>query len=102
MSWVRYLVRSHTLVSPSADSRWAVVSHWRKYVYEELVNHLRVLGQPRKSVVGLTDRPDIAIAVYRGRKTITQQQQQQHKDINACANSTDVFFSLILYYRRTV
>ena len=30
----------------------------------------------RKSVVRLTDRPDMTLDVYRGRKT-TQQQQQQ-------------------------
>ena len=32
---------------------------------------------PRKSVVRLTDRPDMILDVYRGRKTITQQQQFQ-------------------------
>ena len=31
---------------------------------------------PRKSVVRLTDRPDMTLDVYRGRKTTTQQQQQ--------------------------
>ena len=31
---------------------------------------------PRKSVVRLTDRPDMTLDVYRGRKTITRQQQQ--------------------------
>ena len=29
-----------------------------------------------KSVVRLTDRPDMTLDVYRGRKTTTQQQQQ--------------------------
>ena len=33
---------------------------------------------PRKSVVRLTDRPDMTLDVYRGRKTTMQQQQQQH------------------------
>ena len=64
----------NTFVSPSADSRRAVVSYWRKYVHEVLVNRLRGLSLPRKSVVRLTDRPDITISVYRGRKTTTQQQ----------------------------
>ena len=32
---------------------------------------------PRKSVVRLTDRPDMTLDVYRGRKTKMQQQQQQ-------------------------
>ena len=44
-------VWSHTLVSPFADSRGAVVSYWRKYVHEVLVNCLAGLSLPRKSVV---------------------------------------------------
>ena len=66
-SWVRYPVWQHTFVSPSAFSRRAVVSYWRKYVHEVLVNHLGGLSLPRKSVVRLTDRPDMTIDVYRGR-----------------------------------
>ena len=68
---VRHPVWAHTFVSPSADSRGTVVSYWRKYVHEVLVNRL-----PRKSVVRLTDRHDMALDVYRGRKATTQQQQQ--------------------------
>ena len=67
----------HTFVSPSADSRETVVSYWRKYVHEVLVNRLGSLSLPRKSVVRLYDRPDMTLDVYRGRKTTTQQQQQQ-------------------------
>ena len=63
-------------VSPSTDSRVAVVSYWRKYVYEVLVNCLGGLSLPRKSVVRLTDHPDMTLDVYHGRKTTTQQQQQ--------------------------
>ena len=63
-------------VSPSADSRGAVVSYWRKYVHEVLVNRLGGLSLPRKSVVRLTDRPEMTLDVYRGRKLTTQQQQQ--------------------------
>ena len=63
----------HTFVSPSAFSRRAVVSYWRKYVHEELVNRLGGLSLPRKSVVRLTDRPDMTLDVYRGRKTTIQQ-----------------------------
>ena len=63
--------------SPSAFSRRAVVSYWRKYMYvhEVLVNRLGGLSLPRKSVVRLTDRPDMTLDVYRGRKTTMQQQQ---------------------------
>ena len=73
-SWVRYPVWQHTFVSPSAFSRRAVVSYWRKYVHEVLVNRLGGLCLPRKSVVRLTDRPDMTLDVYRGRKTTMQQQ----------------------------
>ena len=45
-------------------------------MHEVLANRLGGLSLPRKSVVRLTDRPDLTLDVYRGRKT-TQQQQQQ-------------------------
>ena len=57
--------------------RRAVVSYWRKYVHEVLVNRLGDLSLPRKSVVRLTDRPDMTLDVYRGRKTTIQQQHVQ-------------------------
>ena len=65
----------HTFVSPSVFSRKAVVSYWRKYVHEVLVNCLGGLSLPRKSVVKLTDHPDMTLDVYRGRKTTIHQQQ---------------------------
>ena len=40
---------------------------------------------PRKSVVRLTDRPDMTLDVYRGRKT-TMQQQQQQPTSSTCPN----------------
>ena len=69
-------VWQHTFVSPSAFSRRAVVSYWRKYVHEVLVNRLGGLSLPRKSVVRLTDCPDMTLDVYRRRKTTMQQQHQ--------------------------
>ena len=39
-----------------------------------LVNRLGSLSLPKKSVVRLTDRPDMTLDVYRGRKTTMQQQ----------------------------
>ena len=72
-SWVRYPIWPHIFVSPSADSRGAVLSYWRKYVHEILVNRLGGLSLPRKSVVRLTDRPDMTLDFYHGRKTTTQQ-----------------------------
>ena len=48
-------------------------------MHEVLVNRLEGLSLPRKSVVRLTDRPDMTVDVYRGRKTTIQQQQQQQQ-----------------------
>ena len=41
-------------------------------MHEVLVNRLEGLSLPRKSVVRLTDRPDMTLDVYRGRKTTMQ------------------------------
>ena len=43
-------------------------------MHKVLVNRLGGLSLPRKSVVRLTDRPDMTLDVYRGRKTTIQQQ----------------------------
>ena len=42
-------------------------------MHEVLVNRLGGLSLPRKSVVRLTDRPDMTLDVYRGRKITIQQ-----------------------------
>ena len=42
-------------------------------MHEVLVNRLGGLSLPRKSVVRLTDRPDMTLDVYNGRKTTKQQ-----------------------------
>ena len=42
-------------------------------MHEVLVNRLGGLSLPRKSVVRLTDRPDMTLDVYRVRKTTMQQ-----------------------------
>ena len=44
-------------------------------MHEVLVNRLGGLSLPRKTAVRLTDRPDMTLDVYRGRKTTIQQQQ---------------------------
>ena len=41
-------------------------------MHKVLVNRLGGLSLPRKSVVRLTDRPDMTLDVYRGRKTTKQ------------------------------
>ena len=42
-------------------------------MHEVLVNRLGGVSLPRKSVVRLTDRPDMTLDVYCGRKTTIQQ-----------------------------
>ena len=99
-SWVRYPVWPHTFVSPSADSTGAVVSYRRKYVHEVLVNRLGGLSLPRKSVFKLTDRPDMILDVYRGRKTTTQHNNHKPESNLKCVISFCsvclAFFSLKL------
>ena len=41
-------------------------------MHEVLVKRLGGLSLPSKSVVRLTDRPDMTLDVYRGRKTTTK------------------------------
>ena len=43
-------------------------------MHEVLINRLGGLSLPRKSVDWLTDRPDMTLDVYCGRKTTIQQQ----------------------------
>ena len=45
-------------------------------MHEVLVNRLGGLSLPRKSVVRLTDRPDMTLDVYRGRKTTMKQNEK--------------------------
>ena len=41
-------------------------------MHEVLVNHIGGISLPKKGVVRLTDRPDLTLDVYRGRKTTIQ------------------------------
>ena len=53
------------------------------------------LSLPRKSVVRLTDRPDMTLDVYRGRKTTNQQQlHQRWHEIVHKRNVTVIYVSL--------
>ena len=58
-------------------------------MHEVLVNCLGGLCLPRKSMVGLTDHPDMTLDIYGGCKT-TMQQQQLHKDI--CASQSESLY----------
>ena len=64
-------------------------------MHEVLVNRLGGLSLPRKSVVRLTDRPDMTLDVYRGRKTTNQQQQSLPLEIRLSIsfNLPERFFS---------
>ena len=52
-------------------------------MHEVLVNRLEGLSLPRKSVVRLTDRPDMTLDVYHGRKTTIQQHDPSKLDFIA-------------------
>ena len=69
-------------------------------MHEVLVNRLGGLSLPRKSVVRLTDRPDMTLDVYSGRKTTTQQHQQILKTIvprrHFCFGSSWSFICYVL------
>ena len=54
-------------------------------MHEVLVNRFGGLSLPRKSVVWLTDHPDMTLDVDRGCKTTTQQQQQQTGSHESCS-----------------
>ena len=68
-------------------------------MHEVLVNRLAGLSLPRKSVVRLTDRPDMTLDVYRGRKTTIQHffNFSKVKFLGFCFNITPVFFYLCIY-----
>ena len=51
-------------------------------MHEVLVNRLGGLSLPRKSVVRLTDHPDMTLDVNRGRKTTMQQKKSGIKNIS--------------------
>ena len=70
------------------------VSYLRKYVREVLVYRLGGLSLPRKSVVRLTDRPEMSLAVYRECKTTTQQQRSM---ANQCMPRIHRIISEMLY-----
>ena len=65
-------------------------------MHEVLANRLGGLNLPRKSVVRLTDRPDMTLDVYRGRKTTTQLTNQPTNQPKA-ALFFFFFFLLLLF-----
>ena len=65
-------------------------------MHEVLINRLAGLSLPRKSVVRLTDRPDLTLDVYRGRKTTTQQQQHLSNTYRFLKLSNPYFISLVV------
>ena len=81
-------------------SRKAVVSYWRKNVHEVLVNRLGGLSLPRKSVIRLTDRPDMTLDVYRGRKTTIQQQLSNDIAKNSSSPNSYIFLAFMQIHIR--
>ena len=61
-------------------------------MHEVLVNRLGGLSLPRKSVVRLTDRPDMTLDVYRGRKTTMQHYNEAVNYLNIGTPKNKEFF----------
>ena len=69
-------------------------------MHEVLVNRLGGLSLPRKSVVRLTDRPDMTLDVYRGRKTTKQSKKKKAKVKNlSTVNLIQVIHSKRIFFR---
>ena len=66
-------------------------------MHEVLVNRLGGLSLPRKSVVRLTDRPNMTLDVYRGRKTTKQQNNnnRNYDRVEAKARKSQASFQII-------
>ena len=73
-------------IAQSVGNLTHVVSYWRKYVHEVLVNHFGGLSLPRKSVVRLTDRPHMTLDVYHGVKQQINNNQQHGLIITEIGN----------------
>ena len=77
-------------------------------MHKVLVNHLGGLSLPRKSVVRLTDHPDMTLDVYRGCITTKQQKQQTfvsqlfRKDRIFSAERKEVGGGIIVYVKNDV
>ena len=63
-------------------------------MHEVLVNRLGGLSLPRKSVVRLTDRSDMTLNVYRGRKT---KQTKQKTNNNATTTKNVPHLSVLAF-----
>ena len=60
-------------------------------MHEVLVNRLGGLSLPRKSVVRITDRPDMTLDVSRERKTTAQQEEQFNTITSVCVELIVVY-----------
>ena len=68
-------------------------------MHEVLVNRLGGLSLPRKSVVRLTDRPDMTSTVYFGRKTTQLNNQTQlgqlYVNIFICCTASKIIKKMV-------
>ena len=67
-------------------------------MHEVLVNRLGGLSLPRKSVVRLTDRPDMTLDVYRGRKTTMQQCNNNFDGVKVLIPLTSTDYAYLFVY----
>ena len=69
-------------------------------MHEVLVNRLGGLSLPRKSVVRLTDRPDITLDVYRGRKTTIQPTNHLVEQTSRICSISSLTIKVVFQIRR--
>ena len=67
-------------------------------MHEVLVNCLEGLSLPRKSVVRLTDRPDMTLDVYHGRKTTIQPTNQKPEGQGYCNVCLYDFYDMTVFH----
>ena len=65
-------------------------------MHEVLVNPLGGLSLPRKSVVRLTDRPDMTLDVYRGHKTTIQHLLSYYPPLFKIETTYDLFLLFLM------
>ena len=75
-------------------------------MHEVLVNRLGGLSLPRKSAGRLTDRPDMTLDVYRGRKTTMQRKNTTgygvHRLITFINDNLEAFGGHFIQYSRNI
>ena len=94
-SWILIMKSFQRSFPPYTDSiRGIIVSYWRKCGHLVLTIRLEGLSLSRNSVIMLTDRPDMTIAVYR-RRTKTHS-AHEHTDAQERDGRKEISFAVTI------